>query len=194
MLRLRSRLARLTWSALTVLLAFPLAALAQNAEIAGVVRDSSGAVLPGVTVEASSPSLIEKTRVVYTDSQGQYRVIALNPGTYKVTFTLPGFSTVAREGIVLTAQFTATIDASLQVGAVEETVTVSGQTPLVDTQATTQRRALTSELVNELPTGRSFQNLALLVPGVQYGVLTYQDVGGSDGNRWQTLKVHGSRD
>src|SRR5262245_48445523 len=193
MLRLRSRLARLTWSALTVLLAFPLAALAQNAEIAGVVRDSSGAVLPGVTVEASSPALIEKTRVVYTDGQGAYRVIALRPGTYRVTFTLPGFSTVAREGIVLTAQFTATVDASLQVGAVEETVTVSGQTPLVDTQATTQRRALTSELVNELPTGRSFQNLAILVPGVQMPLL-YQDVGGADGARWQTLKVHGSRD
>ena len=192
-MRLRRRLARVAWLVLAVLLAFPLTALAQTAEIAGVVRDSSGAVLPGVTVEASSPALIEKTRVVYTDSQGQYSVIALSPGTYRVTFTLPGFSTVAREGIVLTAQFTATVDVSLAVGAVEETVTVSGQTPLVDIQATTQRRALTSELVNELPTGRSFQNLAILVPGVQMP-LTYQDVGGSDGNRWQTLKVHGSRD
>ena len=100
---------------------------------------------------------------------------------------------MAREGIVLTAQFTAGIDVSMEVGSLEETITVSGQSPLVDVQATTQRRALTGELINELPTGRSFQNLAILVPGVQ-APLIYQDVGGSDGNRWQTLKVHGSRD
>ena len=176
-----------------MLLLLPATSSAQTAEIAGVVRDSSGAVLPGVTVEASSPALIERTRVVYTDSQGQYRVIALSPGEYKVTFTLPGFNTAVRERIVLNAAFTATVDGSLSVGSVEETVTVSGQTSLVDIQATTQRRALTSEILNELPTGRSFQNLAILVPGVQMPLL-YQDVGGSDGNRWQTLKVHGSRD
>ena len=171
----------------------PATVVAQNAEIAGVVRDSSGAVLPGVTVEASSPALIEKSRTVFTDTQGQYRIIALSPGTYRVTFALSGFKTVAREGIVLTAQFTAGIDVSMEVGSLEETITVSGQSPLVDVQATTQRRALTGELINELPTGRSFQNLAILVPGVQ-APLIYQDVGGSDGNRWQTLKVHGSRD
>lgn len=174
-------------------LVFPSIAAAQNAEIAGVVRDTSGAILPGVTVEASSPALIEKTRVVYTDSQGQYRIIALNPGLYKVTFTLPGFNTTVRDGIELTAQFTATVDVNLNVGSLEETVTVSGQTPLVDIQATTQRRALTSEILNALPTGRSFQNMAILVPGVQMPLL-YQDVGGSDGNRWQTLRIHGSRD
>ena len=171
----------------------PATVVAQNAEIAGVVRDSSGAVLPGVTVEASSPALIEKSRTVFTDTQGQYRIIALSPGAYRVTFALSGFKTVAREGIVLTAQFTAGIDVSMEVGSLEETITVSGQSPLVDVQATTQRRALTGELINELPTGRSFQNLAILVPGVQ-APLIYQDVGGSDGNRWQTLKVHGSRD
>ena len=96
----------------TALALVPATVVAQNAEIAGVVRDTSGAVLPGVTVEASSPALIEKSRTVFTDSQGQYRVIALSPGTYRVTFTLPGFKTVARDGIVLTAQFTAGIDAS----------------------------------------------------------------------------------
>src|SRR5262245_23714095 len=90
------------------LLVSPYALAAQtSAEIAGVVKDSSGAVLPGVTVEASSPALIERARTVFTDSQGQYRVIALNPGEYKVTFTLPGFKTVVREGVVLTATFTA---------------------------------------------------------------------------------------
>lgn len=186
-------LARAAFAALGLALTNPASVFAQNAEIAGVVRDASGAVLPGVTVEAASPSLIERSRVVYTDGQGQYRVIALTPGAYTVTFTLPGFNTTVREGIVLTAAFTATVDASLTVGAVSETVTVSGQTPLVDIQATTQRRALTSEMLNELPTGRSFQNLAILVPGVQMPLI-YQDVGGSDGNRWQTLKVHGSRD
>ena len=110
-------------------------ASAQTAEIAGVVRDASGAVLPGVTVEASSPALIERSRVVFTDGQGQYRVIALNPGAYKVTYTLPGFNTVVRDGVVLTAAFTATVDVPMSVGSVEETVTVSGQTPLVDHRA-----------------------------------------------------------
>ena len=176
------------------LLAIPYAASAQtSAEIAGIVRDSSGGVLPGVNVEASSPALIERSRLVLTDSQGQYRVIALPPGVYKVTFALPGFKTVVREGIVLSAAFTATIEATMAVGGLEETVTVSGQSPLVDVQATTQRRALTSELIDELPTGRSFQNIAILVPGVQVP-LSQQDVGGSDGARWQTMKIHGSRD
>lgn len=166
---------------------------AQTAEIAGAVRDASGAILPGVTVEASSPALIEKVRTVFTDGQGQYRVIALVPGTYRVTFSLPGFTTIIREGVVLTAEFTAAIDVNMTVGSVEETITVSGQTPLVDIQATTQRRSLTAQLLNDLPTGRSFQNLAVLVPGVQMP-LSQQDVGGADGNRWQTMRVHGSRD
>jgi hypothetical protein len=187
------RSSSLVFAAITALTLVPRAALAQNAEIAGMVRDSSGAVLPGVTVEASSPALIERSRTVFTDSQGQYRVIALNPGEYKVTFTLPGFKTVIREGIILTAEFAANIDTTMAVGGLEETVTVSGQSPLVDTQATTQRRALTSELINDLPTGRSFQNIAVLVPGVQVP-LVQQDVGGADGARWQTMKIHGSRD
>lgn len=178
---------------LVALLSAPAVAIAQTSEIAGVVRDASGAFLPGVTVEASSPALIERLRVVFTDGQGQYRVIALSPGTYKVTYMLPGFNTIIREGVVLTAEFTAAIDVSMSVGSVEESIIVSGQTPLVDIQATTQRRSLTAELLNDLPTGRSFQNLAVLVPGVQMP-LGQSDVGGSDGNRWQTLRVHGSRD
>src|SRR5574342_312229 len=100
---MRSRSSWVSWLSMGIagaaILLLPSVSWAQNAEIAGVVRDSSGAVLPGVTVEASSPALIEKTRVVYTDGQGAYRVIALVPGTYRVTFTLPGFGTVAREGI-----------------------------------------------------------------------------------------------
>ena len=113
------------------------AARAQSATtgtIAGEVKDATGAVLPGVTVEASSPALIEKVRTVVTDGRGQYRIIELRPGMYAVTFSLPGFSTVRREQIELTTGFTAVLDAALRVGAVEETVTVSGASPIVDTQ------------------------------------------------------------
>ncbi len=95
----------------------------------------SGAVLPGVTVEASSPALIEKTKSAVTDGTGQYRIIDLRPGTYEVTFTLTGFSTVKREGIELTGSFVATINADLKVGALAETITVTGETPVVDVQS-----------------------------------------------------------
>jgi len=177
-----------------MLLCAPRVVLAQNAEISGVVRDASGAVLPGVQVEASSPALIEKTRTVFTDGQGQYRIIALQAGAYKVTFTLTGFGTVVRDGVALTSSFTATVNVTLSVGSLAETVTVSGQSPLVDVQTTSQRTALRTELLNELPTGRSFQNLAILVPGVQIPLSYGGDVGGSSGNLWQTMKIHGSRD
>src|SRR5437762_13148992 len=115
----------------------PAAASAQTAAtgtIAGLVRDSSGAVLPGVSVEAASPALIEKVRVVITDDQGLYRIVDLRPGVYNVTFTLPGFSAFKREGIELQTAFTATVNAELRVGALQETVTVSGAAPVVDTQ------------------------------------------------------------
>ena len=114
-------------------LLLPAAASAQSA-IAGVVRDPSGAVLPGVTVEAASPVLIEKVRTVVTDGEGAYRVIDLRPGSYAVTFSLGGFSTVKREGIDLPAAFTATVNVTLTVGSLEETITVSGSSPIVDTQ------------------------------------------------------------
>src|ERR1700694_640972 len=113
----------------------PAAAYAQSS-ITGVVKDSSGAVLPGVTVEAASPVLIEKTRSAVSDGTGQYRILDLRPGTYTVTFTLTGFSTVKREELELTGSFTATVNADMRVGAVEETVTVTGETPIVDIQST----------------------------------------------------------
>src|SRR5690349_24450188 len=113
---------------LSFALLLPAAAFAQ-ASIAGVVKDSSGAILPGVTVEASSPALIEQTRSVVTDGTGQYKIVDLRPGTYTVTFALPGFSTVKREGVELSGAFTATVNADLRVGAVEETLTVTGETP-----------------------------------------------------------------
>ena len=165
---------------------------AQEAEIAGVVQDDTGGVLPGVAVEASSPALIEQSRTVFTDGQGQYRIIALQAGEYTVTFTLPGFGTITREGIVLTSTFVANVDAEMAVGGIAETILVSGASPLVDVETVTQTQALTSEVIAELPTGRSFQNLGILVPGVQVPI-SQQDVGGADGANWQTMEVHGSR-
>src|SRR5256885_14161355 len=97
--------------------------------IAGVVKDTTGGVLPGVTVEASSPALIEKARSAVTDTAGQYKIVDLSPGTYEVTFTLPGFKTVHRTGIVLEGTFTAQGSPAIQLAAVEESVTVTGETP-----------------------------------------------------------------
>src|SRR3954466_8230795 len=120
--------------AFACLLLVPAVSYAQ-ASIAGTVKDPSGAVLPGVTVEASSPALIEKVRSVVTDGTGQYRIVDLRPGTYAVTFTLTGFSPIKREGIELSGSFVATVNADLRVGSVEETVTVSGVSPVVDVQS-----------------------------------------------------------
>ncbi len=128
-MRLQSRL-----FLLCVLVLIPAAVFAQ-ASIAGVVKDTSGAVLPGVTVETASPALIEKTRSAVTDGTGQYRIENLRPGTYSITFTLTGFTTVKREGIELTGSFTASVNTDMRVGAVAETVTVTGETPVVDVQS-----------------------------------------------------------
>jgi hypothetical protein len=130
------------------------------------VRDTSGAVLPGVTVEASSPALIEKVRSATTDSSGQYRIIDLRPGLYDVSFQLTGFSTVRREGIELTGSLTATVSVDLRVGGVEETITVSGETPLVDTQSVRRQVTLNSEILTTAPTARSWAAMAVLVPGI----------------------------
>src|SRR4249920_942369 len=161
---------------------WPIVASAQTSSIAGVVKDASGGVMPGVTVEATSPVLIERVRSAVTDSDGQYKIINLRPGTYTVTFTLPGFSIVKREGVELTNDFTAQVNAELKVGGIEETITVSGQSPLIDTQSVTQKRSLTSDVIDSLPTGRSFQQLSVLVPGV-VTALGSQDVGGTGGER-----------
>src|SRR5476649_888396 len=114
-----ARIARLGIATLTFVLLGRGVAFAQTGSIAGVARDTSGAVLPGVTVEAASPALIEKVRTVVTDGQGLYQIIDLRPGTYTVTFTLSGFNALKREGIVLTSDFTATVNADMRVGAVE---------------------------------------------------------------------------
>ena len=124
----------------------PHAVFAQ-ASIAGVVKDTSGAVLPGVTVEAASPALIEKTRSAVTDGTGQYRIENLRPGTYSVTFTLTGFSATKREGLELTGSFTATVNADMRVGAVAETVTVTGETPVVDVQNAQRQTVLSKDIL-----------------------------------------------
>src|SRR3954467_15489246 len=117
---------------------FPYNAAAQGlsaASLSGVVTDTSGAILPGVVVEASSPVLIEKVRTAVTDASGQYRIVDLRPGTYTVNFSLTGFSNVRREGIELTGSFVAAVNVELRVGTVEETITVSGEAPIVDVQS-----------------------------------------------------------
>jgi hypothetical protein len=175
-------------SVIACLVFVPAAAYAQ-ASIAGVVRDTSGAVLPGVTVEAASPALIERVRSAVTDGSGQYKVVDLRPGTYTVTFTLPGFSTVKREGIELAGSFTASVNADLRVGALEETITVTGEAPVVDVQSVTQQRVLDKEVLDTIPVGRNQHNVANLIPGM-VGPLDY---GGTNNLNLNTLSVHGSR-
>src|SRR5262245_59561148 len=127
--------------AVAALSLLPATAHAQST-LTGVVKDTSGGVIPGVTVEAGSPVLIEKTRTVVTDETGGYRIVELRPGTYTLTFSLEGFSTVTREGLELPSNFTMTVNAELKVGALEEAVTVSGASPIVDVQSTTKSQVL----------------------------------------------------
>src|SRR2546428_2113926 len=152
-----------------VLLLRPVASWSQSATtgaIAGVVRDTTGAVLPGVTVEAASPALIEKVRVATSDAQGNYKIVDLRPGTYAVTFTLPGFSTFKRDGIELSAGFTATANAEMRVGGLEETVTVTGASPVVDIQNVRAQQVMKSETLEALPSGaRDLTQFASLTLG-----------------------------
>jgi hypothetical protein len=188
-----SRVVGVVWLTL-----WPIVASAQTSSIAGVVRDASGAVMPGVTVEAASPALIEKVRSVTSDGTGQYKIINLRPGTYMVTFTLPGFTTVRREGIELTSDFTASVNADLKVGAVAETITVTGATPVVDVQNITTRTVMTREVMDVMPTGRNIQAVGILIPGTQLalggGGALSRDVGGSGGLQQSPLQYRGSAD
>src|SRR2546422_4117326 len=168
-------LQRLAFVVLGCLVLVPATARGQGS-IAGVVKDTMGAVMPGVTVEASSPALIEKVRAVTTDAQGQYKIIDLRTGIYTVTFTLTGFNTLRREGIELSAAFTATVNGELRVGSIEETITVSGQAPVVDVQNVLQQKVMTREVMDSLPTAKTFGSYAILVPGV---TVNAPDVGGA---------------
>jgi hypothetical protein len=160
-----------------------------QATIAGVVRDSTGAVLPGVTVEAASPALIEKVRVVYTDADGLFRIVDLRPGGYTVTFTLPGFRTFRRDGVTLEGVQTATVNGDLSLGALEEAITVTGEAPMVDAASTAKEQVVTRELLNALPTGRQMWTVAVTVPGIQ---LNGQDVGGAGGLQQTRMRAFGT--
>jgi carboxypeptidase family protein len=183
--------------ALLCVMLLPTSAWAQAASsgsIAGVVKDTSGAVLPGVTVEAASPALIEKVRSVVTDGQGQYQIVDLRPGAYTVTFTLTGFSTFRREGLELTTGFTAVINADMQVGTLQETVTVTGASPVVDTRNTRTQTVISREILDVLPTGKATGAYASLIVGAQLsGPLgAMQDVGGNKGEIYGEILIHGA--
>jgi hypothetical protein len=147
------------------LLLLPVSAFAQ-ATLTGTVRDTSGAVLPGVTVEASSPALIEKVRSATTDGTGQFRIVDLRPGTYTLTATLPGFVTVRREGIELTGTQTLTLPLEMRVGGLEETITVTGETPVVDVQSARREVVIDNELVQTIPATRSVGGLLNATAGL----------------------------
>ena len=153
-------------SAFASLFVFPLAAHAQGS-ITGAVKDPSGAVLPGVTVEVASPALIEQSRSAVSDSNGNYRIVDLPPGTYSVTFTLTGFKTVRREGVIIQGTFNATVSPELEVGALAETITVSG-TPTVDVSNNTAQFVVDRDILDSIPTPvRNTPSRALLLPGTQ---------------------------
>ena len=182
---------RARWSAaaLLVLVLIPSAAFAQAA-ITGVVKDASGAVLPGVTVEAASPVLIEKVRSVVSDDTGQYRIVDLRPGTYTVTFTLPGFSTVKRDGIELSGSFVATVNADLRVGTLEETITVTGETPIVDVQSARVQNIIDREVLMAIPSSRNANGIQAVIPGMSGN----GDSGGiTAGSGGMAGNIHGAR-
>jgi hypothetical protein len=143
----------------------PTAVFAQGS-LTGTVKDSSGAVLPGVTVEAASPALIEKVRSTVTDGEGLYRIVDLRPGTYTITATLPGFTTVKREGVVLAGSQTLTIPLEMKVGELQETITVSGETPVVDVQNTRRETVISSDVISQLPVTRAYGSLLNVTPGL----------------------------
>ena len=182
------RVAAIVLAGFAVLVFLPDRLEAQSA-IAGVVKDTSGAVLPGVTVEASSPALIEQVKMVTTDAAGQYRIIDLRPGAYVVTFTLPGFNVVRRQGIELPADFTATVSAEMKVGALEETITVTGESPVVDVKSATAGQVLSRELLDAVPSGRNIWALGSTLTGI---TISAPDVGGTAGMQQSYIAVHGS--
>jgi len=176
---------------LLVLLAAPAPLFAQQlGTMAGVVKDASGAVLPGVTVEVTSPALIEKLRTAVTDGSGQYRIVNLPPGTYAATFTLTGFSTVKHDGVEVSVAVNAQVNAEMKVGAVAETITVTGEAPVVDIQSAAQTRSVTAQAFKELPSGGSWIQMAALVPAVR---ASNTDVGGVLGDQTGAqVSAHGN--
>ena len=177
------------------LLLMPAPTWAQGSSAAGIVgtvKDTSGAVLPGVTIEAASPALIEKVRSTVSDDKGEFRIIELRPGTYSVTFTLPGFSTFKRDGLELGSSFTAQLNVEMKVGGLEETVTVSGETPLVDTSSVSQQKSMSKTLLDTVPTGKSIYGFVSLMPAA-IAPTAQQDVGGGLGDSTMRITIHGAK-
>jgi hypothetical protein len=166
----------------------PLNAWAQST-IAGIVKDASGAVLPGVSVEASSPALIEQTRTVTTNGDGRYAIIDLRPGLYVVTFALPGFTTVRQAEIIVPANVTLPINAEMKIGSLEETITVAAQSPVVDVQNVSRTQVMTRDVMDNIPNARNIQAIGSLVPGVR---LTVPDVGGTQQTEQSYMTAHGN--
>src|SRR5262249_36368824 len=163
---------------LTFIALVPGASAQQASGISGLVRDTSGAVPPGWTAAADSPVLTEGVRTAPTDSEGRYNIVDLRPGTYTVTFSLSGFNAIKREGVQLTAGFTATVNADLPVGALEETVTVTGASPLVDVQNVRQQTVVSDQLLAALPTSsRALATHVTVIPGMAGAA----DPGGASG-------------
>jgi hypothetical protein len=175
-------------------LLMPVMAAAQNASIAGVITDSTGGVMPGVTVEATSPVLIDKVRTVVSEGNGAYQLVDLPPGVYNVTFTLQGFSSVRREGINLSAGFTASVNVELAAGAIEETITVAGSSPMIDVRNVAQTAVMTRDVLDITPTARVIGSLMTLVPGVTITTAggPNVDTGGAAGYTYAAAQIHGS--
>ena len=166
----------------------PAAAFAQSV-LTGEITDNTGGVLPGVTVEASSPALIEGSRIAISDGTGRYNIVNLRPGVYSVTMSLPGFSTFVQEGIEVQASTNVTINGALSVGALEETVTVSGAAPVVDVQSAARTEVIQRDVIDALPTPRNTQSIGYLAQGVR---LTRPDVGGAQMMEQVRMSVHGA--
>src|SRR5215510_10940252 len=162
-------------------------AMAQS--LAGTVHDSSGAVLPGVTIEASSPALITKVRTGVSDGSGQYRIPDLPPGTYKISFTLTGFATVVREGVELSGGGVMTIGAEMRVGDLAESLTVTGESPVVDVQTARQQTVIDGDIVRGLPASRSYGNYIAVIPAIN----GTQTPGGSSATVNNFFSVRGGR-
>src|SRR5262245_583899 len=183
------------FAAALALWTLPAVAAAQGSStgsISGVAKDTSGGVLPGVTVEASSSALIEGSRTAVTDERGEYKIIELRPGTYEVTFTLEGFKPVKRAGIELPANFTATVNGDLQLGNVQETITVTSAAPLVDVQNVTQQSVISKDMLSALPSGKSMLAFMAMMPSV-VAPAGSQDVGGSKGEVSVRMSIHGAK-
>ena len=191
--RIMRVLQHLGW-VLVCALATPTAMAQQSASISGVVTDATGGVMPGVTVEASSPVLIEKVRTAISEGNGRYQFVDLQPGMYNVTFALQGFSTVRREGITLTAGFAASVNVELSAGAITETITVSGSSPMVDVRNVAQTQVMTRDMLDNTPTARVIGSLMTLVPGVTITTAggPNVDAGGTAGYTYAAAQIHGS--